>query len=353
MNPLRHFLRIGSHGGMSPLLEERACFLAVATGSYRMARDGLQRWGIAVGESTLHGHVDQAGRRARAMSQARVERALDLSTRPEVVAEASRELKGRRFSLVLMLDGWMARHRGVDWGMKPPGALGQRVDWREIKSAIVFRLADRGQNQSGRRILVEKYTVAHRGDPYELGRRLHAEALRRGLAQAEQVYVVADGGVWIWNIVEDRFSHAKGVLDFYHGAEHLWSVAHELYGEGPEAEAWVEPLLHQLRHGEEAGVVQEMEQLVDLFAEQPEPLKEVLNREANYFRQHRDHIHYQELEALGCPCGSGAMESTCAQLQRRFKQGGQFWSDEGFTNLLELELALRNGDWEAIWSRAA
>ena len=42
---------------------------------------------------------------------------------------------------------------------------------------------------------------------------LHAEALRRGLAIAEWVLVVADGAVWIWNAVEDRFPEAVQRLD--------------------------------------------------------------------------------------------------------------------------------------------
>ncbi|MCX7017387.1 MAG: hypothetical protein NTY46_00015 [Candidatus Sumerlaeota bacterium] len=64
----------------------------------------------------------------------------------------------------------------------------------------------------------QKYCVAWQGNPHELGRKLHAGALRRSLAQASQVFVMADGGVWIWNIFQDRFSHATGV----------WQIAHTI-----------------------------------------------------------------------------------------------------------------------------
>src|ERR1017187_8268291 len=88
------------------------------------------------------------------------------------------------------------------------------------------------------------------GTSGEFGRQVQAEARRRGLGAAPKVYVVADGGVWIWNIVTDRFATATGVLDFYHASQHLWDLAHTLHPENEAgARAWVEPLLHQLRHG--------------------------------------------------------------------------------------------------------
>ena len=91
---------------------------------------------------------------------------------------------------------------------------------------------------------------------------MQAEARRRGLASAQDVFVVADGGVWIWNGQQDRFSQAKGMLDFYHASEHLWAVARSLHpGDETAAQAWVEPLLSQLKHGEETGVLQTLNDL--------------------------------------------------------------------------------------------
>ena len=74
-------------------------------------------------------------------------------------------------------------------------------------------------------------------------------------------------------------------------------------------------------------------------------------RERAYFENHRDHIHYEAMAAQGCPNGSGAMESFCSQLQGRFKRCGQFWSPPGMADLLALEVARRNFDWDALWSQ--
>lgn len=341
---------LAPHQAMSPTLEDRLCFTATMTLSYERAAVLAGKWGTSIDDATVHAHVQQAGARAEALTERRVERALDVETRAEVVAEAKSGVPRGEFSLVLMLDGWMIRERGEDWGLKPPETKAERVGWHEMKSAIVFRADQRALTQSGRPVLLEKFYVAHRGGAQELGRRLYAEALRRGLNQAKRVYVVADGGVWIWNLVGDRFGEATGVLDFYHASQHLWAVAHELYGEDdPEARAWVEPLLHQLKHGGEAGVLRQLEDLLALCAEWEEERRRVIEREVTYFENHREHLHYARVAAQGCPRGSGAMESTCSQLQDRFKRTGQFWTLRGENHLLALELASRNDDWDEIW----
>jgi hypothetical protein len=73
--------------------------------------------------------------------------------------------------------------------------------------------------------------------------------------------VLADAAVWIWNIIEDRFVSCLKGLDLYHGSTHLWAIAHELFPEEAQARAWVEPLLHQLKHGQEAEVLTTLEAL--------------------------------------------------------------------------------------------
>ena len=345
---------------MSPLFEERLCFTATQTGSYESAARVARKWGAEADDSTIHAHVERAGTRAETLREERIKRALEPETRAEVVREAAASLAkpGRLpagdFSLVIMMDGWMVRERGAEWGAKPPGKQADRVEWREMKTGIVFRLEDRGRTESGRRFIVEKHYEAHRGEPFEFGRCLYAEALRRGLNQARRVYVVADGAVWIWNLVEDRFSDAAGVLDFYHASEHLWAIAHELHGEDDaKARRWVEPLLKRLKHGKETSVLRSLKGILKLCDSLGAVRGAAIRTGVAYFQTHRAHLHYEAVGARGCPQGSGAMESTCSQFQNRFKRTGQFWSPHGEKHLLLLELARRNGDWDAIWEAAA
>jgi hypothetical protein len=249
-----------------------------------------------------------------------------------------------------MMDGWMLRPRGGDWGRKPAHVAGERVAWQECKSAVIYRLAQAAQTENGRGLLVEKFIVAYVGEPLEFGWRVQAEARRRGLGKAPRVCVVADGGVWIWNIVTDRFAAATGVLDFYHASQHLWAVAHTLHPENEAgARAWVEPLLHQLRHGGEAGVLQTLQDLPAWCAQRGQVPPPTVEKEIHYFEQHREHLQYEARAAEGCPVGSGAMESLCGQLQGRFKRGGQFWTEPGRRRLRALEVARRNHDWDEVW----
>ena len=249
-----------------------------------------------------------------------------------------------------MLDGWMLRQRGDDWGLKPAATVGERVAWQECKSAVIYRLHQAVKTKNDQGLLVEKHVVAYQGDPVEFGRRVQAEARRRGLGQVDQVYVVADGGVWIWNLVADRFRTAIGVLDFYHASQHLWAVAHTLHPEADAAaRAWVEPLLHQLRQGGEAQVLQTLHDLPTWCAARAQPLPPSVATETQYFENHREHLHYAARAAEGCPVGSGAMESFCAQLQGRFKRCGQFWTEPGRRRLMALEIARRNHDWQQVW----
>lgn len=339
--PLRVAWDLSPRQSVSPGFEQRLCLTACATGSLESAAAVVRAWGFEADDSTLHRYVARCGARAERQEAARVERALEPATRASVVAEAA--LSGRcdgHLSLVIEMDGWLSRGRGVQWGHKPADAGAERVRWREWKVATVFRLDARAQSASGRAMLIDRGYVSWRGDPQEFGRRVHAEALRRGLAHAHKVYVVADGGVWIWNIVADRFVQAQGVLDFYHASQHLWAVAHELHPDDEEAAAqWVRPLLHRLCHGQHAQVVADLSELTG----------EVARAENAYFQAHTDHINYARMHQQGVPIGSGAIESQCAQLQTRFKRPGQFWTDSGESRLMALEIARRNGDWNQIW----
>jgi hypothetical protein len=325
------------HQKLNPGLVEKLCFTATATGSYQKAAEVAAKWGQAVEDSTVRAHVQVVGARAEQQRQGRVDNPPRVGSAPH--------------ALVIMMDGWLIRQRGPDWGRKPAQRPGQRIEWHECKSAVIYRLEQAAQTQGGRGLLVQKFVVAYPGEPVEFGRRVQAEARRRGLGAAQRVYVVADGSVWIWNVAADRFAGATPVLVFYHASQHLWAVAHALHGEGTAAaRAWVQPLLHQLRHGQEGRVLKRLSALPTWCAQRKQAVPEAVFRERDYFAHHRHRLRYQTRAQEGCPVGSGAMESFCAQLQGRFKRCGQFWRPSGRDCLLALELARRNGDWDELWT---
>ena len=344
--PAREKWGLGPHQKMTPELEDRVCLTATLADSYQAAAVLCAKWGSEVDASTIRQHACAVGRRAAAQTAAR-------ASEPRLAMAPRRGVKvAPPAALVIMMDGWLARQRGEGWGAPAGSGAVQRVAWHEIKGAVIYRLEQAGQTAGGRGVIAQKHVVAWQGEPLEFGRRVQAEARRRGLAEARNVFMVADGSVWIWNVRTDRFGQAQGVLDFYHASQHLWAVAHALHpGDEGAARSWVEPLLSQLRHGQEAGVLQTLDDLPTWCAQQQRAVPPEVKREQEYFASHREHVHYQAMAARGCPVGSGAMESFCAQLQGRFKRCGQFWSQRGLGDLLALEVARRNLDWDALWTK--
>lgn len=352
--PLREALGLNGHQPMSPALEDRLCHLGITATSYERAAEVAKRFGIATDDSQLQRLVQRVGERAQAQSQKRVASAFTAGSRRRIVREAARDCPEGEFSLALMLDGTMLRSRGKDWGLKPASRPGERVAWHELKAGLVVRMPESSAIRRQRRPDSEKYYVATAGGPEDVGRALYAEALRRGLEQARRVYVIADGAVWIWRVSEEYFPDANEELDFYHASEHLWVLARDLWNDEMDAHEWVAPLLKNLkRHGGRDLLAMLEELLVVAESEWEEDDRRVLRRETAYFQNHSLRLDYPRAKRHGFPLGSGAMESACSQLQGRFKRPGQFWSKPGERNLLALELAWRNGDWDEIWRLGA
>lgn len=354
-SPLREFFGLAPHQHATPELLHRVCMTAAKTFSLERAAELCALWGSPLADdSSIHRLVQMAGERAIAIEKERTRECkipyLCGKVEQQAAARLAIEAQGD-FSLLIMADGWMARERGKDWGLKPADAPGERACWREMKTAIVLRTDQLAQTQNGRRIVLEKSIVAHKGEWDELADKLYSEALRRGLKKAKHVFVVADGGLWIWSMKDERFPHATGLLDFYHASEHLHACAKAIFGEKntEDIKRFLTPLLHQLRHGGEAGFLKDMADLKELLATLDEKQRETVENTQEYFAKHADHLHYAAAEFHGCPCGSGAMESTCAQLQGPLKGTGKFWTEEGKKNFLAPIIAEQNGYDQQLW----
>jgi hypothetical protein len=333
--PVRQAWKLESYQRVSPELQARLCETATEVTSYEAAARVATRWGTPSSDDLVHAHVQKVGARTAEMN---------LPVEPVPTSEPE-------FSLVIMMDAWKVRERGCDWGVGPGKKNAQRVEWHDVKSAVIYRLEQRVQ-KGERALLAQKFVVAvpPMTEPVDFGAAVQAEALRRGLGRARRVYIVMDGAVYLWAIAQDRFAEAIKTLDFYHASQHLWAVAHAHYGENSEeARQWVEPLLHQLRHGKEIKVVRTLEALAKDYSKRS-AVGRVIYREAEYFRTHEDHLHYAQRAKEGSPIGSGAVESLCSQLQNRFKNTGQFWKRPSLANLLRVAILCRNEDQNHIWN---
>jgi len=238
VNPVREAWGLEAYQRASPELQARLAYTATEVPSYERAAKMAITWGTPLSDGRIHHHIQPLGATAET---------LDLPAPPPVPREPA-------FSLVIQMDGWLARERGPDWAAGPRKKDPQRTAWHEIKSAVIYRLEQRVEKDSGRGLLLEKFIVATPPLPLpvDFGAAVQAEARRRGLGRARFIYLVMDGAVWLWDLAEDRFATAIKTLDFQHASQHLWAVAHAFHGEGtPEARAWADG--RQLPRSRQAG----------------------------------------------------------------------------------------------------
>lgn len=143
---------------------------------------------------------------------------------------------------VLMVDGWMVRQRGPGWGRKKTEQ--NRVEWHELKTGVFYLQEPSAQTAGNRGLLAEKVVVSWQGEPTELGKRLNWEALRGGLGRARHQLFLCDGAPWIWNLQQDRWAEAVGLLDFYHASQHCWNIWRAVRGEkDSQLPLWMDPAL--------------------------------------------------------------------------------------------------------------
>lgn len=333
--PLLRAWELGPHQKITPGYAEKLCFTVTATGSYEEAAQVASKWSQDIDDSTLHALVQRTGQRAEQQAQSRY----------AVPPQERQPQRAASDLAVLMVDGCLIRYRGGGWGKNKTNK--ERVEWHELKLGVFYRQEQSSRTQADRGLLADKIVVSWQPDALELGRRLNWEALREGLGRARQMLFLADGAEWAWNLKKDRWNRAIELLDFYHGSQHLWDLGRATHGESqPALSQWVEPLLHQMRHGKEQRVLREIAQLGRRRGQRGK----VIRREQNYFQNHSKRMNYQEISNRGWPIGSGAVESACRQKQCRFKRCGQFWTSSGLRNLCALDEARRNHHWDELWA---
>jgi len=340
--PTLEFLGLRANRRYSPDMEKRMAILAAETGSYeRAARVADAAW-VTLSDDAIRSLVVRLGQIAESHPP----------TSPRSGAA------GPEDTLIVMADGWNARHRGKNWGRnKKNRDLPERVHWHEIRSGVIFKLSALLTVSGKRKAIMDKQVVAVPAEtsPHDFGVLLHREAVRMGLGRAKAVFFVMDGGVWLWNIYQDRFKKcSKAMLDFYHLSEHLHALGGALHGAGSaQAAAWCEKILHALKHKSPKRLFKTLDQLLEDPPPDDPAIQKTIREQNAYFRKHAHHMDYAANAALGVPIGSGPVESLCSQLQNRLKRTGQFWTKTGFAALLRVTVRHWNQELNSLWQIAA
>jgi len=184
--------------------------------------------------------------------------------------------------------------------------------------------------------------------------RLYAHALQMGLddPSCRQMVLIGDGAHWIW---EESAAYLRvagktwvEILDFYHASQHIWAVAKAVWPQdGGAQHAWVDDVLHRLRH-EGGGILEAVwKALPPLSA----AAQEQVVAEQAYFAYHHTRLDYPRYRAQGFPIGSGIIESACkVVLKQRESGSGMRWTESGAQSIATLRAIHRSGRWQEFWN---
>ena len=158
----------------------------------------------------------------------------------------------------------------------------------------------------------------------------------------KRLVFISDGGTWIKNWVDDAFPQAISILDYYHACEHLHQFANAIFSDEEKIKKWTDKQKELLL---ESKVIKVIANIKKLNSESKEALLLI-----NYYTNNSNRMDYKAYKNIGVGLiGSGAIESAHRTVvQKRMKQSGQRWSQQGAQNMLNLRVLKMNNQWEKI-----
>ena len=259
--------------------------------------------------------------------------------------------------LYIEMDGVLARMRRGSVAMEEKEQQRSGDVYREVKVGAVFAATGgpkRSQSVPG--VFVDEAGpiryVARRTSAENFGPLLYALAVTCGVQRARQVVVLGDGALWIWHLVAEHFPSAVQIVDLWHAREHIWKVAHAVFGRAtPEGVVWATQACRLLEEGRSADVVT-MIQALPSIAPEPGSSRSVPEIEADYFISNAERMRYPTYRAQGMHVGSGIAEAACKTVvSTRAKRAGMRWTPAGLDALLPLRTAVLNQTFDTFWSR--
>jgi hypothetical protein len=233
--------------------------------------------------------------------------------------------------------------------------------YRETRVGTVF-LAERGSERSELAPDVwidmpkegSQQYVARRTALGGFDKLLYTLACQSGLARAEQVVVIGDGAHWIWDLADEHFPGAVQIVDLYHAQEHVWDVAHAVFGRTTaQGISWAKQACDLLVHGQIEKLVTLIGQLPPI-APPPGQSKSIPEQAMGYFTTNASRMRYPTFRAQGMHVGSGIAEAACKRVvSTRFKQTGMRWTPDGLDAILPLRTAKLNRSFDLFWQTQA
>lgn len=210
-------------------------------------------------------------------------------------------------------------------------------EWHDIKVGALYA-GERDAEGIDRARTVRYVARQERSETF--GRRVYVEALKVGLERAERVIVLGDGAEWIWNEAQMHFPGCVEILDYYHACQHIWQLAHVLYGEGNVVgRRWAKEHCATLKRKGPDSLIRALRRRTPRTPEQ----REAIRLKLQYFNGHRHRMRYPQFRKQGLMIGSGPVEAGCkVVVGQRLKQAGMRWTVGGADAVLAVRAAVLN-----------
>jgi len=181
----------------------------------------------------------------------------------------------------------------------------------------------------------------------EFGKLLWATGIQREVLRAKELIFLGDAAEWIWNLVQEHFPHAVQVVDWFHAAAHLETVAKAVLEEEAARKAWLKDTRQLLWDGQVSAVICACEALAKRGRGAEEARKA-----ATYFTNNALRMDYAAYRKAGYQIGSGTVESACKQLGiQRMKVPGATWDLQGARLTAKARAALLSDQWDILATR--
>lgn len=224
------------------------------------------------------------------------------------------------------------------------------ADTREVKLGCIF--TQTVTDREGRPVR-DPASTTYTGAIEEVGpfgRRIYAEAVRRGLFEARRVVLLGDAAAWITSVCQEHFPMAQHIVDFYHAKEHLGALARAVFNKPSDVihyrERW-EPVLAQ---GCIEDIIEQARNcLPNVFVDNKDA-----RRELNFFDKHKHKMRYAHFRQQGLFIGSGVIEAACKTIVcQRLKQSGMEWTVRGADSIIALRCATLSNRFQDYWDARA
>lgn len=323
---------LGLYDQYTPATVQLICWAGAMDSSFELASETLVRFaGLHIPGRQVQRVVNAFGRQAATWMK---KRERDEITKPVEILNIQTDMTG--------IPARPEELQGIK-GKEPDGT----AKTRQIKLGCVFTQSRNSQGHPERDPSSSTYIAAFR-DRVDFASLLWEEAMKRGYATARKTVFIGDGAEWIWNLVNDRFSDAVQIVDFYHACEHLHSLCQILESDDDRAKALFKRWRTRLKNNGLSGI---LEATARRLASLDSKLRKAAEAEVSYFETHAERMKYRTFRRKGFFIGSGAIEGGCRHIvAQRAKLSGMRWSCNGAENVMAFRCLIKSNLFDAYCS---